>query len=125
MKSVDQACSLAQDIVARAVAAGADAADAMVAGHASLNVSVRLGKLEDVGRSEGEDLSLRVFCGRRNASVATSDFASATLDELVERAIRMAREAPEDRWAGLAPEERLLRGNPPLLDLDDGGVIAP
>ena len=84
MKSVDQATALAQDIVARATRAGADAADAMVSGHASLNVSVRLGALEDVGRSEGEDLSLRVFCGRRSASVATSDFASATLDELVD-----------------------------------------
>ncbi|MGN6277441.1 MAG: TldD/PmbA family protein [Sphingomonas sp.] len=125
MKSVDQARSLAQDIVARATAAGADAADAMVSSHASLNVSVRLGQLEDVGRSEGEDLSLRVFCGRRNASVATSDFASAALDELVARAIRMAREAPEDKWAGLAPEERLLHGSPPQLDIDDGGVIAP
>jgi PmbA protein len=125
MKSVDQARSLAHDIVARATAAGADAADAVVSGHASLNVSVRLGSLEDVGRSEGEDLSLRVFVGQRNASVATSDFAPAALDELVARAIRMAREAPEDRWAGLAPEERLLRGAPPQLDIDDGGVIAP
>ena len=125
MKSVDQATALAQDIVARATRAGADAADAMVSGHASLNVSVRLGALEDVGRSEGEDLSLRVFCGRRNASVATSDFGSASLDELVARAIRMAKEAPEDKWAGLAPETRLLKGSPPLLDLDDGGMIAP
>lgn len=125
MKSVDQARSLAHEIVARATAAGADAADAVVSSHASLNVSVRLGALEDVGRSEGEDLSIRVFCGRRNASVSTSDFASAALDELVERAIRMAREAPEDRWAGLAPESRLLRGSPPLLDIDDGGVISP
>jgi len=125
MKSVDQARSLAHEIVARATAAGADAADAVVSSHASLNVSVRLGQLEDVGRSEGEDLSLRVFCGKRNASVATSDFAAAALDELVARAIRMAKEAPEDRWAGLAPDERLLRGTPPQLDIDDGGVIAP
>ena len=125
MKSVDQARSLAHDIVARATAAGADAADAMVSAHASLDVSVRLGALEDVGRSEGEGLGLRVFCGRRNASVATSDFASASLDELVGRAIRMAKEAPEDKWAGLAPESRLLKGHPPLLDIDDGGMIAP
>lgn len=125
MKSVDQARSFAQDIVSRATAAGADAADAMVSNHASLNVSVRLGALEDVGRSEGEDLSLRVFVGKRNASVATSDFASAALEELVARAVRMAKEAPEDKWAGLAPEERLLRGTPPQLDIDDGGVVAP
>ena len=125
MKSVDQARNLAQDIVARAIAAGADAADAAAASHASLNVSVRLGALEDVGRSEGEDLSLRVFVGKRNASVSTSEFAGAALDELVDRAIRMAKEAPEDKWAGLAPKERLLHGAPPMLDVDDGGVISP
>lgn len=125
MKTVDQARLLAHDVVARATAAGVDAADAAVSAHASLSISVRLGKLEEVGRSEGEELGLRVFCGRRSASVATSDFVSASLDELVARAMRMAREAPEDEWAGLAPEERLLRGNPPMLDLDDGGMIAP
>jgi PmbA protein len=125
MKAIEEARSLAQEIVARATAAGADAADAVVTSHAALNVSVRLGALEDVGRSEGEDLSLRVFCGHRNASVATSDFAPAALDELVARVIRMARESTEDQWAGLAPEERLLHGSPPLLDLDDGGVISP
>ncbi|TPG22526.1 TldD/PmbA family protein [Sphingomonas koreensis] len=125
MKTVDQARDLAHDIVARARAAGADAADAVVASHASLNVSVRLGALEDVGRSEGEDLGLRVFVGKRNASVSSSDFAPAALDELVDRAIRMAKEAPEDQWAGLAPAERLLHGAPPQLDLDDGGVISP
>jgi PmbA protein len=81
--------------------------------------------LEDVGRSEGEELGLRVFCGKRNASVSSSDLLSVTLDDLVDRAIRMAREAPEDQWAGLAPQDRLLHGGVPSLDLDDGGVIAP
>ena len=125
MQTIDQARDLAYDIVARAVAAGGDAADAGVSAQASLNVSVRLGALEDIGRSESEDLGLRVFCGKRNASVSSSDFSSAALGELVERAIRMAREAPEDEWAGLAPQERLLHGPAPLLDLDDGGVISP
>ena len=88
-------------------------------------MSVRLGALEDVGRSEEEELGLRVFVGRRSASVSTCDLSSAAMDTLVERAVAMAREAPEDQWAGLAPEERLLKGPIPDLDLHDGDDPAP
>ena len=125
MLTTDQARDRAADIVARATRAGADAADAVVAGDASVDVSVRLGQLEDVGRSEGEELGLRVFVGSRSASVSTSDFSVASMDALVERAVAMAREAPEDPWAGLAPAERLLRGAPPELDIDDGADVDP
>lgn len=125
MLTPDQARDRAQDIVRRATAAGADAADAIFAADSSSEVSVRLGKLEDVGRSESEELGLRVFVGQRSASVSTSDLSSAAMDALVERAVAMAREAPEDRWAGLAPEARLLHGDPPLLDLADDGECPP
>ncbi|MDR6788257.1 PmbA protein [Sphingomonas sp. BE138] len=125
MLTPEQAQERAHDIVRRAVAAGADAADAVFAAHGSTEVSVRLGKLEDVGRSEGEDLGLRVFVGRRSASVSTSDLSSAAMDALVERAVAMAREAPEDRWAGLAPQDRLLHGASPLLDLADAHACSP
>ncbi|QNE31798.1 TldD/PmbA family protein [Sphingomonas sp. NBWT7] len=125
MLNPTEAQERAADIVARAVRAGVDAADAVFAADASSEISVRLGKLEDVGRSESEDLGLRVFVGQRSASVSTSDLSSDALDALVERAVAMAREAPEDRWAGLAPEERLMKGAPPLLDLDDGGDLSP
>ncbi len=125
MLTSEQAQERAADIVARANTAGADAADAVFAADAATEVSVRLGALEDVGRSESEELGLRVFVGSRSASVSTSDLSSAAMDAIVERAVAMAREAPEDKWAGLAPEERLMRGRPPSLDLDDGGDIAP
>ena len=115
----------ALDIVTRARAAGADAADASLGASASVDVSVRLGALEDVGRSEEEELGLRVFVGRRSASVSTSDLSSAAMDVLVERAVAMAREAPEDQWAWLAPEDRLLRGAIPDLDLYDGDEPSP
>ena len=125
MLTPEQAQDRAHDIVRRAVAAGADAADAVFAASASTEVSVRLGKLEDVGRSEDEDLGLRVFVGRRSASVSTSDLSPAAMDALVERAVAMAREAPEDRWAGLAPAERLMHGAAPLLDLADTADVSP
>ncbi|RYY28300.1 MAG: TldD/PmbA family protein [Sphingomonadales bacterium] len=125
MLTTQQACDRAADIVARAKTAGADAADAVFAADRALSVSVRMGALEDVERSESEELGLRVFVGRRSASVSTSDLSNAALDTLVERALAMAKEAPEDQWAGLAPQDRLLHGNPPLLDLDDGANDSP
>ena len=125
MLTPDQARDRASDIVARARRAGVDAADAVFASDASLEVSVRLGKLEDVGRSESAELGLRVFVGKRSASVSTSDLSSDALDTLVERAAAMAREAPEDAWAGLAPEARLMHGAAPLLDIDDAGEASP
>lgn len=125
MYTCEQATERAQDIVARAIAAGADAADAVFAADSALEVSVRLGALEDVGSTEGAELGLRVFVGKRNASVSTSDFSAASLAGLVERAVAMAREAPEDDWAGLAPADRLIHGRPPHLDLDDGVTVSP
>ncbi|MGA1799521.1 TldD/PmbA family protein [Sphingomonas sp. 4RDLI-65] len=125
MLTPDQARDRAHDIVQRARAAGADAADAVFAADAALDVSIRLGKLEDIGRSESEDLGLRVFVGQRSASVSTSDLSTTAMDALVERAVAMAREAPEDPWAGLAPADRLLHGIIPMLGLDDGGEASP
>ncbi len=80
MLDTDQARDRAHDIVTRARKQGADAADAVFAADASLDVSVRLGKLEDIGRSESAELGLRVFVGRRSASVSTSDLSAAALD---------------------------------------------
>jgi PmbA protein len=125
MLTPDQARDRAADIVARAIRAGADTADAVFAADASFDLSVRLGALEDVGRSESEELGLRVFVGQRSASVSTSDLSTEATSALVERAVAMAREAPEDRWAGLAPQERLLHGAPPLLDLVDTDDPSP
>lgn len=107
---------LLNDIVKAALKAGADAAEAVSADRRSLSVGVRNGKLEDVEREESRDLGLRVFVGQRQASVSASDFSPATQARLVERAVAMARLAPEDPYAGFAPEDRLARG--PFIDLD-------
>ena len=87
--------------------AGADAAEAVSADRRSLSVGVRNGKLEDVEREESRDLGLRVFVGQRQASVSASDLSPATRARLVERAVAMARLAPEDPYAALAPQDRL------------------
>nr|WP_314525966.1 TldD/PmbA family protein [uncultured Brevundimonas sp.] len=110
---------LLNDIVKAALNAGADAAEAVSADRRSLSVGVRNGGLEDVEREESRDLGLRVFVGRRQASVSASDLSPATQARLVERAVAMARLAPEDPNAGLAPQDRLARGPLPDLDLFD------
>lgn len=107
---------LLSDIVAAALRAGADAAEAVSADRAALSVGVRNGALEDVEREESRDLGLRVFIGRRQATVSASDLSDATRARLVERAVAMARLAPEDPYAGLAPQDRLAHG--PFTDLD-------
>ena len=103
MLPVEKARECAEMLVDRARASGADAADAIYVGAESQSVQVRLGELEHVDRSEGEEVGLRVFVGQRSASVASSDFSPEAMSELVARAIAMAREAPEDPYAGLAP----------------------
>ena len=86
---------------------------------------MRLGALEDVTRSEGEEIGLRLFVGSRSASVSSSDLSADALAALVERAAAMAREAPEDPYSGLAPEERLLKGPAPDVEADDGADPSP
>lgn len=125
MLSVSDALDRLHTVIAAAKAAGADAADAIYVGDLSTSVQVRLGKLEDVGSSEGEEIGVRVFFGTRSASVSMSDLAPQSLAASVERAAAMAREAPEDPYAGLAPAELLMQTPPADFDLDDGGSATP
>lgn len=125
MLSLDAASERAAALVERARRAGADAAEAVYHADASESISVRLGKLEDVERSEGEQMGLRVFCGQRSASIGSSDIGDEALDELARRAVDMARAAPEDPYAGLAPQELLSAGPSPNLDVNDPGEPSP
>lgn len=84
--------------------AGADNADAMAVKGTALSIDVRNGVLEQAERSEGIDIGLRVFVGQRQACVSSSDTSQSTIDAMCERAIAMAKEAPEDPYAGLADE---------------------
>jgi PmbA protein len=125
MLSPEAAQERAQALLERARRAGADAGDAVYSADASESIQVRLGKLEDVERSESEHIGLRVFVGTRSASIGSSDLGEAALDELAERAVAMARSAPEDPYAGLAPEALLAKGRFPALDLEDPTEPSP
>ncbi len=110
---------LLHDMVSAARRSGADAAEVAVAERRSLGVTVRLGELEEVEREESRDVGLRVFVGQRQAVVSGSDLSAAARAKLVERAVAMARAAPEDPYAGFAPKDRLARGGARDLDLYD------
>jgi PmbA protein len=108
---------LLADLIARARAAGADAADAVLISGTAIGVQRRLGNTEHVERSEGRDLGLRVFLGKRAAIVSSSAIDPASFTELAERAVAMARVVPEDPYAGLA--ETAAAPEPVALDLED------
>src|ERR1700688_5077794 len=109
---------LAERLVASARRAGADQADALAVRAVSLSVDVRDGAVEESQRAEGDDLGLRVLVGRRQAVVSTNDLKADGFAALAERAVAMARAAPEDRFAGLA-DDALLAHQFPDLDLID------
>jgi PmbA protein len=125
MLTVSEAEARAAALVEAARKAGADAADALYVAQGSTGIHIRLGALEDVDRSESEEMGLRFFVGQRSASVSSSDLSVDALSALVERAAAMARKAPEDPFAGLAPEELLMREAGPDVDGDDGADPAP
>jgi PmbA protein len=104
----------AERLVKAARAAGADAADAVAVRNLSLSVEMRDGAVEESESAEGDDLGLRVLLGKRQAIVSSNDL-TGDLSALAERAVAMARVAPEDKFAGLAQESELARE---FLDLD-------
>ena len=115
---------LLTDLVAAARKAGADAADAVMFKSAHLGLRQRLGKPEMLERSESQDLGLRVLVGKRQASVSSTDPSPKALAELVERAVAMARLAPEDPYCGLAEPNAIARSIPDL-DLNDPAEPSP
>jgi PmbA protein len=108
----------AERLVKAALSSGADSADAVAVRGMSLSIEVRDGAVEESERAEGDDLGLRVLVGRRQAVVSTNDTASDGSGRLAERAVAMARAAPEDKYAGLA-DTSLLAHDFPDLDLID------
>jgi PmbA protein len=108
---IDRAARLVED----ARRAGADAADAVAVRAMSVSVQVRDGAVEESERSEGDDVGLRVFVGKRQAVVSTNDLTADGIRGLAARAVAMARVAPEDPYAGLADPALLAKD---IADLD-------
>jgi PmbA protein len=110
--------ALAERLVEAARRAGADAADAVAVRGVSQGVEVRDGRVEESERSEGDDVGLRVLVGKRQAVVSTNDVNGDGIAKLAERAVAMARVAPDDQYVGLADPALLARDFPDLDLLD-------
>lgn len=98
---------LTQRLLHAAKAAGAESADAVAIAGTSVSIDVRGGVLEEAQRAEGTDIGLRVFVGHRSANVSASDTSDRTVEEMAQRAVAMAAEAPEDPHAGIAETTQL------------------
>ena len=114
--SEEDALGMLSDLIAAAKKAGADSADAIFVNGISLSHAQRLGKIEKLERSEGSDLGLRVFVGKRQAIVSSSDMSKPALAELIDRVVAMAKAVPEDSFCGLADPDQIFRG--PIADLE-------
>jgi PmbA protein len=118
--------SLAERLIKAAREAGADSADAVAMRSVSQSVEVRDGAVEETERAEGNDMGLRVLVGKKQAVVSTNDLDPHGVKALAERAVAMARVAPEDKYAGLADPALLARSFPnlDLIDRELPGVAA-
>lgn len=122
---LQQLTETANMLMSKALAAGADAADVVISSSSSLSVSARLGKIENTAQSENDSLSLRVFCGKQVASVASkAGRIAADGDALVERGVAMARSAPEDAYAGLVDASAIAKNWPDLELFDETQIAA-
>ncbi len=117
----DNRLDLLEELLKKTSAAGADAADAIFVEGISLSLACRLGETEQLERSEGYDLGLRVFKGHRQAVVSSSDVTPEALDELVSRAVAMAASVPEDPFCGIAEPDQIMANTAADLDLVEEG----
>ncbi|MBN42569.1 MAG: modulator protein [Alphaproteobacteria bacterium] len=106
------------DLIAGAMRRGGDAADAVLIRSTAISHAQRLGEIEQLERQESFDLGLRVFRGKKQAIVSSTDFSKDALDELVDRALDMAAAVPDDPWAGLADPDQLATEIPDLDMVD-------
>ncbi len=114
MDKIMEPSNILNDLLVKARAAGADAADALYVEGTSLSVAMRLGVVEHLERSESADVGLRVFIGRRQAVVSSTDQSAKALDELASRAVAMAKIAPEDPFCGIADAGEIAKEYPTL-----------
>lgn len=113
-----------ESLLSHAKKHGAQSSDVVATHGRSLHVSVRGGEMEEVDNSEGRDIGLRVMMGQRQACVSSSDLSDASLEKLAERAVAMAKLAPEDPYCGL-PDTTLLAKDIPELELYDPSEMQP
>jgi PmbA protein len=115
--------NLAQDIVRRAMAGGATAAECVVREGDEFSTLVRLGQVETLKESGSKSVGVRIFHGKRAASTYSSDFSREGLDRMVSSALALARITSEDPYSGI-PEPSQLGSLSGDLDLYSSDVYS-
>src|SRR5438477_8882264 len=98
---------IAHDIVRRAMAGGATAAECVIREGDEFSTVVRLGQVETLKKSGSKAIGVRVFNGKRAASTYSSDFSREGLDRLVKSALELSRITSEDPYAGIPDPDQL------------------
>jgi len=115
--------SLAQDLVRRAMAGGATAAECVIREGDEFSTLVRLGQVETLKESGSKAVGVRVFFGQRSASTYSSDFSREGLDRMLHSALALAKITSEDPFSGI-PEAGQLGSIPGDLDLYSADVYS-
>lgn len=110
-------------VINQALKSGADSADALSLETFGAKASQRLEKKEDFERSESKSFGLRVFVDKRNAIASSSDIGKESVDQLISRAVAMAKAAPDDPYSQLA-ENNMIASNWPELELEDDETLS-
>jgi PmbA protein len=112
--------ALAQDIVQRAMQAGATAAECVIREGDEFSTLVRLGEVETLKESGSKSIGVRVFNGKRAASTHSSDFTASGLDRMLKSAIELAKITSEDPFSGIPEPSQLgaLSGDLDLFSTD-------
>ncbi len=103
----EQLEQIAQDLIGRAMKAGATDADVIAREGDEFSATVRMGQIENLKEAASKILGLRLFKGVRSASSYSSDFSPSSLARIVERTLAMAGATSDDPANGLAESELL------------------
>ena len=101
--------NLAEDLLRRARARGADQAELSLSESRGLNVAVRMGDVETVEYMRDRGLSLTVYFNQRKASASTADLSPSSLEATLDQACAIARYTEADPMAGLADADRMAK----------------
>jgi PmbA protein len=103
-----------EELISKAIKHGADSADAVWVKNKSTSASSRLGKLEQLNNSDEEQLGLRVFIGKKQSIVSSSDCSPKVFNDIIDRSIKMAKTIPEDPYVGIAEPDQLAKTLPEI-----------
>src|SRR5713226_8082669 len=119
--------NLAEDIVRRAMAGGATAAECVVREGDEFSTLVRLGQVETLKESGSRSIGVRVFNGQRAASTYSTDFSRDGLDRMVKSALELSKITSEDPFGGIPDASQLgsLKGDLDLYHEDVYSLPGP